>query len=281
MKRDGESEAFPTHYRQYVLGGRSVNDGDKYPFVVGIFRDKVKVENFWCGGALITRRLVLSAAHCFYNMKTTQFLVRIGSLDITPGRGKTSSEQPMERRVETVLMHPSYNGRLQNADLALLVLDSEVQLEASLRPAACLPQGGAKPEAQTGVILGWGHNAFGGKLQKQLQEADVPLVDNKDCDEAYRSLHGYQTVFRKGVDQDFLCAGNRSHGGVDACQHDSGGPLAVRASRDGKSVWELVGVVSFGVQCGTPSYPGVYSRVATFVPWILSTSAHLTSLNDL
>ncbi|XP_042142201.1 venom protease-like [Ixodes scapularis] len=277
-KRDSGSPDFPA---EYVLGGKGVNDQKRYPFVVAIFRDEVSVENFWCGGALITRRLVLSAAHCFHKMKNTQFLVRIGSLDISPGRGKPSSGIPMERKVETVLMHPSYNGRQQNADLALLVLDSEAQLKASLRPAACLPLEGAEPDTDTGVILGWGHNAFGGKLQRLLQEADVPLVDNKACDDRYRSLSGYKTVFRSGVDQDFLCAGNLTQGGVDACQHDSGGPLAVRASRDGKSVWELAGVVSFGVQCGTPSYPGVYSRVASFVPWILRTSAHLTNVNDV
>ncbi|KAM7293129.1 venom protease-like [Ixodes scapularis] len=156
-KRDSGSPDFPA---EYVLGGKGVNDQKRYPFVVAIFRDEVSVENFWCGGALITRRLVLSAAHCFHKMKNTQFLVRIGSLDISPGRGKPSSGIPMERKVETVLMHPSYNGRQQNADLALLVLDSEAQLKASLRPAACLPLEGAEPDTDTGVILGWGHNAF-------------------------------------------------------------------------------------------------------------------------
>ncbi|CAN7942224.1 unnamed protein product, partial [Ixodes pacificus] len=241
------------------------------------FRDEVSVENFWCGGALITRRLVLSAAHCFHKMYVDHGAVA-KTLHAT---FLPSSGTPMERKVETVLMHPNYNGRQQNADLALLVLDSEAQLKASLRPAACLPLEGAEPDTDTGVILGWGHNAFGGKLQRLLQEADIPLVDNKACDDAYRSLSGYKTVFRSGVDQDFLCAGNLTQGGVDACQHDSGGPLAVRASRDGKSVWELAGVVSFGVQCGTPSYPGVYSRVASFVPWILRTSAHLTNVNDV
>ncbi|CAN7947090.1 unnamed protein product, partial [Ixodes hexagonus] len=179
------------------------------------FRDKVTVSNFWCGGALITRRLVLSAAHCYYNM-----YVGHGALDISPvARGKaSSSEPPLERRVQTVLMHPDYNGKLQNADLAILVLDKEAQLKASLQPAACLPQEGAEPDSETGVILGWGHDAFGGKLQQQLQEADVPLVNNEACDKAYRSLSGYSTVFRSGVDQDFLCAGNQTSGGVDACQ---------------------------------------------------------------
>lgn len=48
-----------------------------------------------------------------------------------------------------------------------------------------------------------------------------------------------------------FCAAARN---TDACQGDSGGPIQI----DGL----LVGVVSWGVGCADPYYPGVYTRLA-------------------
>lgn len=46
-------------------------------------------------------------------------------------------------------------------------------------------------------------------------------------------------------------------------QGDSGGPLMLN---DGK--WTQVGIVSWGIGCGKGQFPGVYTRVTSFMNWI-------------
>jgi len=34
--------------------------------------------------------------------------------------------------------------------------------------------------------------------------------------------------------------------------------------------WILVGIVSTGLGCARPGFPGIYTKVSEFVPWIQS-----------
>lgn len=48
-------------------------------------------------------------------------------------------------------------------------------------------------------------------------------------------------------------------------QGDSGGPLA---TPDTRGMWYVVGIVSWGDECGKPNKPGVYTQVTYFRDWI-------------
>lgn len=266
--RRTRARSFPT-----VTGGRSANLG-AYPFVVAIFRDQVSLLNYWCGGTLITSRVVLTAAHCFYySLNSTVYLARIGGVNISD----TSSARFLQRTVASVHLHPDYDDRHHYSDVALLVLNLPARHRTIEQLLACLPDANAAvPMTGHATVLGWGHNTFGGPLQTILQEAQVPLVDNAACDRAYHSLGSYERQFPNGINEHFICAGNTTAGGVDACQQDSGGPLFVDVLRDGETYHELIGIVSFGVDCGSAAYPGVYTSVSHFLPWILNTTIHVS-----
>ncbi|KAL7455814.1 hypothetical protein ACHAWC_007335 [Mediolabrus comicus] len=67
-----------------------------------------------------------------------------------------------------------------------------------------------------------------------------------------------------------MCA---ARDGTDTCQGDSGGPLMI-ANGDGPAMDPpiQVGIVSFGIGCANPDYPGVYTRVSSYIDWIHSTA---------
>ena len=105
---------------------------------------------------------------------------------------------------------------------------------------------------QNATVTGWGTLASGsGTLPRQLQVVNVPIVSREECNKDYESYDG--------ITENMICAAVPG-GGKDACQGDSGGPLVV----DGK----LAGVVSWGIGCAEPLYPGVYSNVATLKSFV-------------
>lgn len=54
----------------------------------------------------------------------------------------------------------------------------------------------------------------------------------------------------------------RGKGGKDACQGDSGGPAVSTKTK------KQAGVVSWGQGCARAQFPGVYTNVANYIPWI-------------
>ena len=96
-----------------------------------------------------------------------------------------------------------------------------------------------------------------GKSAKVLQEAVVPVVSRARCSSAYRTWIAIDPIHQ-------FCAGG-GQGGRDACTGDSGGPLATSA--EGR--FYLAGVVSFGKGCGRRDFPGVYTRIEPYIPWLL------------
>ena len=108
------------------------------------------------------------------------------------------------------------------------------------------PAGGA-----VSTVTGWGTTTPGGSLPSQLQVVQVFITPRAECDAAY--------VAYGGITANMICAAVPG-GGKDACQGDSGGPLVVGG--------QLAGIVSWGLSCALPDYPGVYSNVYTLKDFI-------------
>uniref|UniRef100_A0A0P4WPQ3 Peptidase S1 domain-containing protein n=1 Tax=Scylla olivacea TaxID=85551 RepID=A0A0P4WPQ3_SCYOL len=149
-------------------------------------------------------------------------------------------------------------------DIVIVVLDRDVVFTDYIRPV-CLPFKERENDFSNEllIIAGWGKTDYETSSYSNVPlDASVPVVDREQCAQSY--MRAGRRRVKPVVDERQLCAGD---GTKDSCSGDSGGPLHYLSLNDGR--YYIVGIVSFGLECANADYPGVYTRVTTFLDWIL------------
>ncbi|ODN03108.1 Serine proteinase stubble [Orchesella cincta] len=246
-----------------VQGNYGIGNGDtefgEYPWQVAILRKEGADNVFVCGGSLIDSRHVLTAAHCIQSHRPQILRVRLGDWDVG---GETEFYPHQDLDVAAIALHPDFNsGNLFN-DVAIVKLDGYVDIQRypHISPI-CLPDKYTDFSNKRCIVTGWGKDAWGheGKFQHRLKEVDLPILNHYDCEQKLkRTKLGQNFVLHSG----FVCAGGEPN--RDACKGDGGGPLACEVN----GVWQLAGIISWGVGCGEANVPGVYVKVSNYHDWI-------------
>merc|ERR1712233_48589 len=247
-----------TNSNNRIVGGTESRQGD-WPWAVVLgtkntFSNRFSVQ---CGGTLLDQTTVLTAAHCF-DQAGGPNVVRLGDHDIN-----TSSDgaQAVDVSIRRIIQHPGWDSNSLENDICILKLSQPIQYSRDIR-RACLPtqyRGQdlssvlARPQP---IVVGWGSTSTGTGPTSLLRQAPVQMVTQQQCANAYRQ------VSRVTIGATKLCAGE---GTRDTCNGDSGGGLFSRNLGGGFAV---VGVTSFGVECAREDFPGVYTRVDEYLPWI-------------
>lgn len=236
-----------SEFRPLIVGGVPAVKGE-LPFQVSL---QSSSGSHFCGGSLIKKNWVLTAAHCVAGWSASNKIV-VGMLD---QKDKVGTETFTSKKF---VAHPQFNNSTLDYDYALIQLsgDSKFRTIDLNQNEIQIPE----VDSQAPYIVwtsGWGTVSEGSStLPRMLQKVDVPLVTAKACNA--------DTAYNGQITDRMICAGLVA-GGKDSCQGDSGGPLFVKQT---SGDYLLVGVVSWGEGCARPNKFGVYSKVNVMVDWI-------------
>ncbi|XP_018008924.1 trypsin-1 [Hyalella azteca] len=232
--------------RERLVGGEYA-EFNEYPWVVALLLKG----HYYCGGTLISDRYVLTAGHCVRGVNVKSLKVMVGEhMRSFPIETRSKAYQAVH-----YVVHPNFNHSNFESDIALVKLSDKVPYKWYARPA-CLPLPKRDYVGQLGLVAGWGRTTEKGEPSDLLKEILVPIFSNAGCRQLRYSDHE--------ISDNMMCAGF-TKGGTDSCHGDSGGPLMIRG-KDKKVT--VIGLVSWGEGCGRQGFPGVYTRVEKFLPWI-------------
>jgi secreted trypsin-like serine protease len=223
-----------------IVGGRDTTI-DKNPWQVALLAARVpaNADAQFCGGSVVARRWVLTAAHCVDGgTRPDQIAVLFGTASLRTGGTRIA--------VSDIIVHPRWDPDTHDFDIALVNVTNDLSVQAITGPSS-----GASDPTGPIWVTGWGTTSWGGSGTTILQGVEVPHVSRATCNKP--------ASYDGSVTTNMICAGRS---GADSCQGDSGGPASTASPR------VLVGVVSWGEGCAAARKFGVYTRVSQFTDWI-------------
>ncbi|KAI4455132.1 Serine protease [Holotrichia oblita] len=217
--------------------GEEIFKSVRYPWHAAIFYYDLGKLKYGCGGTLISRQFILTAAHCLQGfarlpLKPTDIQIQLGKYDLN-----IDSPGSQNHEVSAIYIHPSYSRINYANNLALIRLKNPVQYDDFVRPA-CIWKGDNSYNnlvGTTGTVIGWGLNEKQNFTFK-LRDFDLILGSYKDCQ--FSDAHAYFQYQSGGL----YCAGFQN--GTSICQGDAGGGMFFLRPTIRGNVYFVRGVVS-------------------------------------
>ncbi|KAI3385121.1 hypothetical protein SNEBB_002580 [Seison nebaliae] len=239
-----------------IVGGNEAR-AHSWPWQAWIKGQVSSYSYYQCGGSLINKYWIVTAAHCFgAKIPLRRYSVTLGVHD----KSKSTEQYRQSFKIDKLIIHDDYNNKKptspdkHNHDIALIKLDHPAKMTEGVN-TVCLPVNEDVSAGKPVIATGWGRTMGTSRSgdEGKLQQVTIRTKSSDEC--------------LLSITKNMICAGEPktfNQEAKDACQGDSGGPLVRRTSS--KNPWHLAGIVSWGTS--TCDGNGVYVRVHNYIDWI-------------
>nr|XP_016923390.2 serine protease grass isoform X1 [Drosophila suzukii] len=235
-------------YRTRIIGGRNVQIAS-HPWMAYLHQES----QFICGGTLINRQFVLTAAHCLDS--SSKLTVRLGGMSLRSSDNSMCQIPAEDYEVDRAFRHKYFTPTIFLNDIGMLRLARFVDYNVHIRPICIILDPAMQRLVEDGMTLtatGWGLTDVGSEASV-LQEASILVMNRNLCSDLYNVPVGLNQI----------CAGDSE---TNTCSGDSGGPLGGIVIYYGEPKFVQYGLTSFGdKECRAPS---VYTDLSTYSGWI-------------
>ncbi|XP_058838574.1 chymotrypsin-2-like [Topomyia yanbarensis] len=230
------ADGFSGSIRHHVVGG---GDAGPTPYQASLQR-----HGHFCGGAIIDRRWILTAAHCLADVLPSELKVVVGTTQLSRGGFRFN--------VNKLIQHPHYDRERVINDIGLVRIWGIFlwipKLVERIGISKDYVAGGKEA-----ILSGWGGTKqSGAQLSDKLQFILLRVIGEEQC----RSKLDF-------IGDGHICTFTKEGEGI--CGGDSGSPLV----SEGKAI----GVASFGLgyrpyKTCAAGLPDGFSRVSHYYDWI-------------
>uniref|UniRef100_A0A8W7PWC6 Peptidase S1 domain-containing protein n=1 Tax=Anopheles coluzzii TaxID=1518534 RepID=A0A8W7PWC6_ANOCL len=238
---------------QRITNGQEATPG-QFPYQIILLSD-FPTGTALCGGSVLTRNFILTAAHCVVSGTNT---VVSGGIAIMGAHNRTiqeASQQRIRYTASGIRYHPLYVSSTLRYDIAVVLLNSSITFTDRIQPVRLPARSDTRQFGGfVGTLSGFGRTTDASQsISTVVRFTSNPVMTNANCITRWGSSNIQ--------DQNVCLSGT---GGRSSCNGDSGGPLTVESGGPIQ-----IGVVSFvsirGCEVGMPS---VYSRVSFYLNWV-------------